>query len=203
MGKATVSNITLQLQKTVLALFLLTLIPFVNYVFSTWSEHKFVYGDLVEFLLNWIMLICAFKGAWKRRVWQLMMYNIMVLIAVFSATYSYSYYIYEVLHHAFGTTHHLSASSTWPLIISGIYYLAWMVLTILSVIQSTQLIVLLRSKRDSDIEMELESFDSKPDIQPGFASQQPQVVFYYHLVPGQTGAVLGPITTTPNPNTVV
>jgi len=173
--------IAVRLEKALILLFILSLMPFMTNMMLWIETHHFIPLSLIFTLLNWTMLACGFKGALRRRSWQLALFNLISLIAVFVMTFAYSYRLYMALHAVIAKHHDIDQEIVIPLSIATVYYLTWMTLTILTIIQATQIAVLLRLVNDDRKEMEeMEKGIPLEYITP----PQPQVVYYYPLIPG-------------------
>jgi len=198
----TAGLLAVQLEKLIIISWVVSLLPLaVNISQNINANIAFAF---IPTLLHWIMLACGFKGALKRRAWQLAIYNVLALIAVFFVTFGFTYTLYTQLHYLIAKHHELTAGRFSFLLGYGLYFLVWMVLTILSIIIATQVILLLKYQKSlahiSPKEIEeaypLEEMPTpsapaqdttaaQPVAQP---DQQTQYVFYYPLmVPQDNG----------------
>jgi len=183
----TIGQHAVRLQKTVILLFMLTL-GILIYSLNAFAQYFDIF--LIAVMSSWVVLACGFKGSYKRRSWQLILYNILTLAVVFVVTFVYTYKMYMEIHNIVEKHVSLTMETVLPLIIIKLYYLTWMILTIVSMIKATQIVVLLRlgdcdKQSDDSIEygipMDNASDFAEPYVKHVEQIAEPKVMFYYPL----------------------
>eukprot|EP01088_Endostelium_zonatum_P011660 TRINITY_DN25811_c0_g1_i1.p1 TRINITY_DN25811_c0_g1~~TRINITY_DN25811_c0_g1_i1.p1 ORF type:complete len:241 (-),score=49.74 TRINITY_DN25811_c0_g1_i1:71-691(-) len=167
----------LKMQKTVVTMFLMSLVMLLQ-------AYVYMYNEFIYFLYGmlgvWIVLTCGYKGALRRRSWQLFLYNLLSLVVVFVITFFYTYTSYNVVHDAIQKHSGFDKHLAFVMTIVGLSYFYWMILTVVSMIRATQIFILLKFLKSESAKIDLESpVDTKAFVksyQPG-----PETVLYYPL----------------------
>eukprot|EP01090_Pellita_catalonica_P012698 TRINITY_DN282_c0_g1_i1.p1 TRINITY_DN282_c0_g1~~TRINITY_DN282_c0_g1_i1.p1 ORF type:complete len:210 (-),score=12.19 TRINITY_DN282_c0_g1_i1:68-697(-) len=172
-------------QKIIIFSWIFSIIPIVFDFWLMTELHRFVPVLLIPTLINWCVMACGFRGSYKRRVWQLFLYDVLAMVLVFFMTFHYTSSLYYEFH-SFG--HHAPSGKTIGCMIVGtLYFFVWMVSTILTIILSTQVIIFLRFRKNEnvllgvqkDVEQGMQMDHLPPVTVPQVAA--PQVVYYYPL----------------------